>query len=279
MSATMQVKSFPLTNEQFGVIRELVHRVSGISLSDGKKDLVRSRLNKRLRTLDLDSYDDYIEMVRRDGSGQELTNLLDAISTNVTEFFREAAHFEFLRKLVQEKAAAGQRRLRIWSAGCSSGQEPYTIAITLLEALDGLRGWDAKVLATDISTNVLDKAQQGIYDAASLGKMDRTLRTRYFGRAPGSGDDTVQVKPEVRRLIRFGRLNLMGDWPMKGPFDAIFCRNVMIYFEKPTQMKLVSRYWDLLAPSGVLFIGHSENLRGFEHKFDPVQPTVYRKAK
>ena len=279
MSSAIQVKSFPLTDKQFGVIRELVHRISGISLSDGKKDLVRSRLNKRLRAMGLDSYDEYIEMVRSDQAGSEITNLIDTISTNVTEFFRESAHFDFLTTLLQEKAAAGDRRLRIWSAGCSSGQEPYTIAITLMEALNGLGGWDAKILATDISTNVLSTAQQGVYDTASLAKMSKALRTKYFTRVGGREGDTVQVKPEVRRLVRYGRLNLMGEWPMKGPFDAIFCRNVMIYFEKPTQAKLVTRYWQLLAEDGILFIGHSENLRGFEHKFDPVQPTVYRKAR
>ncbi|MFO7610759.1 MAG: protein-glutamate O-methyltransferase CheR [Candidatus Krumholzibacteriia bacterium] len=283
MATATPVREFQLTNEQFETIRSLVRRIAGISLGDGKRDLVRSRLNKRLRTLGLASYDEYMELVREDRSGGEITHLLDAISTNVTHFFREPAHFEYLGELLKARAAAGAaggpgRRLRIWSAGCSSGEEPYTIAMTVSEAMGSLAGWDVKVLATDISTNVLAKAQRGVYPAEAVAKMPRQLVGKYFD-TPGRRDQgDFAVKPSLRGLVHFGRLNLMGAWPMRGPFDAIFCRNVMIYFEKSTQAELVQRFGELLGPDGLLFIGHSENLTGFTHGFRTVRPTVYRKA-
>lgn len=283
MATATPVREFQLTNEQFETIRSLVRRIAGISLGDGKRDLVRSRLNKRLRTLGLASYHEYMELVRADGSGGEITHLLDAISTNVTHFFREPAHFEYLGELLKARAAAARpgdprRRLRVWSAGCSSGEEPYTIAMTVAEALGSLAGWDVKVLATDISTNVLARAQRGVYTAEAVAKMPRPLVAKYFD-TPGRRDQGgYVVKPALRGLVHFGRLNLMGPWPMRGPFDAIFCRNVMIYFEKSTQADLVRRYGELLGPDGLLFIGHSENLTGFTHGFRTVRPTVYRKA-
>ena len=280
MTTTTPVREYKLTNAQFETIRALVRRVAGISLGDGKRDLVRSRLNKRLRVLGLESYDQYLELVEGERETGELTHLLDAISTNVTHFFREPAHFEFLAELLAaraERVRAGRadKRLRIWSAGCSSGEEPYTIAMTACEALGDLQGWDVRILATDISTNVLEKAKRGVYPPEAVARMSRPLVSKYFERPAAGG---VAVKPALRRLVHFGRLNLMGPWPMKGPFDAIFCRNVMIYFEKSTQAELVGRYGGLLAPDGVLFIGHSENLTGFAHGFRSVRPTVYRRV-
>jgi len=278
MSTAMNVRTFDLSQKQFESIRTLVKSISGISLADGKQDLVRSRLNKRLRQLGIDCYDEYIAMVKGDRAGQEITFLLDAISTNVTHFFREPAHFDYLADMLRQRAEKGSRRLRIWSAGCSSGEEPYTIAMAASEAISDLSGWDAKVLATDISTNVLGKAKLAVYGADAVHKLDRSVQSRYFKKIGDKPGGEYQVAPATRSLVSFARLNLMGSWPMKGPFDAIFCRNVMIYFEKATQAELVSRYWDLLAPGGMLFIGHSENLTGIKHGFESVRPTIYRKV-
>ncbi|HPF70738.1 MAG TPA: protein-glutamate O-methyltransferase CheR [Candidatus Krumholzibacteria bacterium] len=280
MAITTKVREFNLTDAQFDEVRALVRQTAGISLGDGKRDLVRSRLNKRLRSLGVESYDEYLAMVRGDKSGQEIIHLLDAISTNVTNFFREPAHFDYLGEILREREAAaaqgrGPRSIRIWSAGCSSGEEPYTIAMTVLESISSLKGWDVKILATDISTNVLDKAGRGVYPAEAGAKMPRGVLGKYFER---SDDGQIAVNRQVRGLVTFGRLNLMGPWPMKGPFDAIFCRNVMIYFEKATQMELVGRYHGMLAQNGILFIGHSENLTGHAHGFKSVRPTVYRKV-
>jgi chemotaxis protein methyltransferase CheR len=280
MATATKVKEFQLTTAQFDEVRHLVKSMAGISLGEGKRDLVRSRLNKRLRSLEMASYDDYLAMVKADKSGKELVHLLDAISTNVTNFFREPAHFDFLRELLAEReamASAGRapRRLRIWSAGCSSGEEPYTIGMTVCESLSTLSGWDIRILATDISTNVLEKASRAVYPKEAAAKMPKGIAPKYFDK---TADGQIQVRKPVRDLVTFGRLNMMGSWPMKGPFDAIFCRNVMIYFEKATQIELVKRYHGMLAPGGILFIGHSENLTGFTHGFKSVRPTVYRKV-
>lgn len=271
-----------LTDLQFTRISDLVKRLCGINLHQGKKELVKSRLGKRLRKLGLADYDEYIEYVRRDGGGDELIAMLDAISTNLTSFFREPGHFDYLAQDVLPRivAAAGKaaRRLRIWSAGCSSGEEPYTIGIVANESVPDLASWDARILATDLSTRVLARASEGIYDADRLKNLPGMLTGRYFTCIETHPPRRYQVNDCIRTLVSFARLNLLERWPMRGPFDAVFCRNVMIYFDKPTQTRLVDRFWELLAPGGVLFVGHSESLAGVKHRFDYVQPTVYRKS-
>ncbi len=278
---SISVMASHLTDAQFDTLSTLVKRVAGINLHDGKKELVKSRLNKRLRSLNLNSFDEYIDYLAADKSAVEMTAMLDAISTNLTSFFRENSHFEFLADTelprIVAQAAHGGRRIRIWSAGCSSGEEPYTIMMCLMENLPDASRWDVKLLATDLSTQVLSRAKQGLYTEERVASIPLALRSRYFRPVRHGSETLYQVNDDIRRKITFARVNLMDDWPMRGPFDVIFCRNVMIYFDKPTQERLVNRYWDLLAPDGLLFIGHSESLTGVKHRFRYVQPTVYQR--
>jgi chemotaxis protein methyltransferase CheR len=269
-----------LSETQFQRISALVKSLCGIDLHEGKQELVRSRLARRLRQLGLPGFAEYLTHLRQDASGEELTAMLDVLSTNLTSFFREPEHFAYLvQHLLPRWAGDGgqPRRLRLWSAGCSSGEEPYSAAICLREALADLEQWDIGILATDLSTRVLRRARAGLYAADRLTDVPPDLLSRHFERR-GSGDGrSYQVCAGVRRLVHFARLNLIGPWPMRGPFGAIFCRNVMIYFDKPTQERLINRYFDLLAPGGTLFVGHSESLTGIRHQYRYVQPTIYEK--
>jgi len=270
-----------LTDAQFERISQLVRKLCGINLHTGKRELVKARLSKRLRSLGLSSFGDYVDFVQHDRTGNELTAMLDAISTNLTSFFREPAHFEYLARSVIARAVDGAERigrgLRLWSAGCSSGEEPYSMAITVAESIPDLSRWDAKVLATDLSTDMLTRAAEGVYPKGRLQTLPPLIRGKYFTCVDTGPDRHYRVNGPLRKLVHFARLNLMGQWPMSGPFDAIFCRNVMIYFDKPTQARLIERFWELLGPGGTLFIGHSESLAGVQHRFRYVQPTVYEK--
>jgi chemotaxis protein methyltransferase CheR len=271
-----------LSEEDFHHVSDMVYRHCGINLHDGKKDLVRARLGKRVRTLGLSSVSQYLAHLRADESGDEFGNLIDAISTNLTSFFREQSHFDFLEgkilpALLRRKHKSGRRRIRAWSAGCSTGEEPYSLAMTLLEAVEGQGAWDVKLLATDISRPVLERARQGRFDEPRAESVPAPLREKYFARSPRDESPEYEVVPRVKQLIRFNYLNLMKPWPFAGPFDFIFCRNVMIYFDKPTQEKLVNRFWECLEVGGVFFTGHSETLNGVSHRFRYVQPTIYVK--
>ncbi len=270
-----------MSQEEYATLANLIKSQAGIHLGANKITLLKSRLSKRLRLLGLASYGEYMRMLRDDRSGTELAELIDAISTNVTSFFRQPNHFsvlanEVLPEVIRQQAA-GQKKLRIWSAACSSGEEPYSIAIQLQESLPHIKTWDAKILATDISGEILERAMDGVYEQSKLEDVPQAIRARYFTNASGHRPGLVEVSDTLRSLIGFGHINLMGKWPMKGPFHAIFCRNVMIYFDKPTQEKLVQRFHQLLAPGGTLFIGHSENLTGVTHNFRNVGPAIYRK--
>ncbi|MEI7836597.1 MAG: protein-glutamate O-methyltransferase CheR [Planctomycetota bacterium] len=268
----LQVTS--ISDAEFARISEFVKGVCGINLHTGKKELVKARLAKRIRELDLHSFDDYFDYVHADASGVELTVMLDRLSTNLTYFFREAQHFALIPKLVADSAAT--KKVRVWSAGCSSGEEAYTLAICLAEAT-GSSGYDTKVLATDISTRVLDTARKGVYHSQRLREVPGGLMGRHFTMIQARPDRVYRVNDEIRSQVTFGRLNLMENWPMSGPFDAIFCRNVMIYFDKPTQARLVDRFERLLRPGGMLFVGHSESLAGVSHTLGYVQPAAYRR--
>jgi chemotaxis protein methyltransferase CheR len=277
---TATQKPADLTEDQFDEISELVKALCGINLHHGKKELVRSRLAKRLRRLGIATFDEYMACVRSDTTGSELTTMLDALSTNLTHFFREPRHFQYLKEaplpaIIHRNRHS--RRIRIWSAGCSSGEEAYSIAIVLADQLSDLGTWDARILATDLCTEMLARAREGTYDAVRLRDTPQPLLVKYFRCVQTRPEPRYQVAERVRKLVHFARLNLMGPWPMRGPFDAIFCRNVMIYFDKPTQNALVERFWRILAPGGTLFIGHSESLTGVKHSFRYVQPTVYQK--
>jgi chemotaxis protein methyltransferase CheR len=250
----------------------------------GKKELIRARLAKRLRHGNFNTFSEYMKHVLEDKTGKEFSVLIDSLSTNLTSFFREGQHFEFLRSrflpsLMEEKAKRSNFRIRTWSAGCSSGEEPYSIAITLLDAVEGRGRWDIKVLGTDISTSVLEVAKMGVYDKQRVNPVSPMQRQKYLVSSQQNKRSVFEVGKALRDVVLFKYLNLMGDWPINphGGVDFIFCRNVMIYFDKPTQENLVNRFWNLLAPGGVLFTGHSESLTGINHKFKYIQPTIYMK--
>jgi chemotaxis protein methyltransferase CheR len=273
------ISSADLTEAQFSEISELVKRLCGINLHDGKKELVKARLNKRLRMLGIADFREYIDCLKGPEGFGEITAMLDALSTNLTYFFREHKHFEFLQhKALPDLVARHEhdRRLRLWSAGCSSGDEPYSLAITLLEALPP-GGWDAAVLATDLSTKILARARDGTYTREHFRETPAAMVARYFTRTARREEDAHRINDRPQEMVTFARLNLMDNWPMRGQFDVIFCRNVMIYFDKPTQNQLVHRFWNALAPGGYFFIGHSESLTGVRHELKYVEPTVYQK--
>ncbi|MCA9245028.1 MAG: protein-glutamate O-methyltransferase [Phycisphaerales bacterium] len=269
-----------LTQKEYKRIADLVYRVAGINLGEQKMQLVRSRLGKRIRERGLSTYTEYIDLVEADASGQELSDLLDAISTNTTHLFRENAHFEFLRGVLDElvQAANGRQSVcRIWSAACSSGEEPYSIAITADDALQKTRNVQVKILATDISTSVLASAQAGVFAADRMAAVPTEFRSRYFKKNKTATGETFEADPKLRNMITFSHFNLMSEkFPFRNKFDVIFCRNVMIYFDKPTQEGLVNRFARHLRPGGYLLIGHSESLNSVKHPYNYVRPTVYQ---
>ena len=270
-----------LSDVDFEKIRSLVYKQSGINLHKGKKELVKARLGKRLREGKFGSFRDYYRYVTTEKGINELVVMIDSISTNLTSFFREETHFHKLREVISalmETPGNGSSvfGLKIWSAGCSTGEEPYSLAITLREIAYG-RKVDLQILATDISTEVLKTALAGVYTKEKLGKISPSLLKKYFqiGRNDWSG--YYRAKNEIKDIIKFRRFNLMEAQPFKGLFNAIFCRNVMIYFDKETQDGLVNRFYDSLKKGGYFFVGHSESLTGLTHRFKYVEPSVYRK--
>jgi chemotaxis protein methyltransferase CheR len=272
------IKTPDLTDDNFIKFKDLIYNKCGICLHDGKKELVRARLNKRLRQTGIKTFTDYYKYLTQEDNGNELVVMLDAISTNKTSFFREIKHFDFLKENVFPSYAAGDygRRLRFWSAACSSGEEPYTLAISLLEYL-GQTNFDIKILATDISTKVLGEAQRGVYPEERIEDIPGPLIRSYFQQGQGRQQGYYRVKPNLRNLISFKRFNLMDKFPFNTIFQFIFCRNVMIYFDKKTQERLVNKFHQCLIPGGYLMIGHSESLTGVNHPFKYIQPSVYQK--
>lgn len=272
-------REFTFTHADFERIRALVYEHAGIHLSETKSNLVYGRLSRRLRVLQLARFDDYLGYLQ-EHIETELTEFLNAITTNLTSFFRENHHFEALRNQVLPElmnARRASRRLRLWSAGCSTGEEPYSLAMVLCETVLDKPGWDVKLLATDLDTNVLETARAGIYAADRVRTVSRERLRRFFRRGVGANAGRVQVVAELPRLIAFNQLNLMETWPMRGPIDVIFCRNVVIYFDKPTQARLFERFADLLSDDGRLFVGHSETLNKVTDRFELVGQTMYRK--
>lgn len=268
---------YAITDEEFERFRSLVHRESGISLHDGKKSLLVARLSKRLRALGLVTFRDYYERVSEEPNGDEFTQMLDCISTNKTDFFREPVHFEFLRGRILPTLSS-LKRIRIWSAACSSGEEPYTIAMTLFDGVAAPLQWDLKILASDLSMRVLAQAASGVYEEERVHELPPEVIRRHFLKGRGGQAGTVKVKPHLSDMILFHRINLMDErYLIKTPLDVIFCRNVMIYFDRPTQQQLVNKFHRYLKPGGHLFIGHSESLQWVEHPFRSVAPTIYRK--
>jgi chemotaxis protein methyltransferase CheR len=261
-----------LTSKQFTTICELLHRTTGIRLQRGKEELVRARLWKRLHALGLADYAAYLDLVQSPAGAEELVCMVDALSTNKTGFFREPQHFDFLRE-----QARHQSTFRLWSAGCSSGEEPYSIAIALRQAIGDAARSEVRILATDISTRVLRMAREGRYPAAELADLPSGIRDSSFTADTAAGGGSYRVAAAVRSLVHFARLNLIAPWPMHGPFDFIFCRNVMIYFDRPTQDHLVRQFGRLLAPGGFLLVGHSETLSGRSPDLVYRMPAVYQR--
>ena len=270
-----------LGDAEFRFLREFVLQHCGISLGEHKRQLVQGRLLRRLRALRLKEFASYCDILRNNPES-ELGELASAISTNVTSFFREMHHYDFLIETqlplwLQQKKRQGDR-LRIWSAGCSTGEEPYALAMVLAEALEQHGSHvDAKILATDLSPQALEAARKGVYSVDKLGGISAERRRRWFLRGEGAYEGLACIHPRLRELVTIQPLNLLHDWPMQGPFDAIFCRNVVIYFDKPTKQRLFSRYASLLPPGGYLFLGHSESMYGLSDDFDLVGRTIYRK--
>ncbi len=271
-------REFDFTDRHFQFLRKMVGEHAGINLSEAKRELVYGRITRRLRALGMRNFDEYCRLLEEKPDG-EIGNFINAITTNLTAFFREEHHFDFLRDtLIPDWLRQGSRpRVRIWSAGCSTGEEPYSLAMTLRENIPAHALADVAILATDIDTNVLAHAEAGVYDAARVDSMPRARLQQWFRRGRGEQADRVRVVPELQQLIRFRQLNLMQEWPVKGPLDLIFCRNVVIYFDKPTQRKLFARFAEKLAPHGYLIIGHSETLYNVSEAFELVGRTVYRK--
>lgn len=270
---------FPFTWEDFRQIAALVHSSAGIVLNENKANLVYSRVVKRLRSLGLKSFRDYCEMIARDGSADERQQLVAAMTTNVTRFYREAHHFDFLRTRLlpdlADRARAGGR-VRIWSAGCSSGEEPYSIALTVASVIPDFARHDIRILATDIDPVMIERGAAALYQPQQLTDIPPALKAEWF--RPAKGDPArVKVRSELTDLVRFRQLNLHEDWPMAGKFDVIFCRNTMIYFDDPTQDRLVRRFHDILQPGGHLLIGHSERIRPAAARFDLIAQTTYRR--
>jgi len=274
----LRLREFSFGAEDFQALRTLVKSLTGIHLSDQKRELVYGRLTRRLRALELRSFAEYRERLKSDP--QELAELCNAITTNLTSFFREPHHFQYLRDRVLAPLAAdphGTRRLRIWSAACSSGEEPYSIAMTVLEALPDPGRWDVRILATDLDSEVLERARRGLYPADRIGNLSPGRLQRFFTPCEQAGGICHQVKPELVALVTFKQLNLIHTLPMRGPLDAIFCRNVVIYFDKDTQRELFARIARLQRPGDLLFLGHSESLFKVCDSYALIGKTIHRR--
>ena len=263
-----------LDRSDFLRISDIVYEYSGINMQDGKEALVQSRLLKRMRDLGISDFAKYVDFVEGPSGKEELYRMIDVMTTNKTSFFRESAHFDFIRDEVIPKLT--ENKLRVWSAACSSGEEPYTLAIVLNEFLPERILKDTRILATDLSVRMLNTAKNGEYSEETIKAIQPNLRTKYLSKM-SVGENNYKVLPILRRMVYFGPLNLMKEWPMKGPFDFIMCRNVMIYFDRQTQERLISRFWNYIKPGGYLFVGHSEGLSGISHKFHYIKPAVYKK--
>ncbi|HLK19174.1 MAG TPA: protein-glutamate O-methyltransferase CheR [Bryobacteraceae bacterium] len=276
-----QTELAPLTKSEFRQFQELILAEAGITLNESKHVLVQSRMARRLRALGLSSYGEYlVHLAGQPPESAERREMINCITTNKTDFFRENHHFQFLRNRVipELRAAAAkgsEKKIRIWSAACSTGEEPYSIAITIREALGAERNWDVKILASDVDTNVLSTAEAGIYDAERFQQVEDSMLRRYFTRRKTDG--ALLVNAGLKQMIRFRRINFVDPaWPIRVSFDVIFCRNVIIYFNRTTQQKLFERLGQYLKPTGYLLVGHSENLHWMHHLLVPAGQAIYR---
>lgn len=270
-------REFPMSKGNFSTIQKVAYKLTGIQLGEHKKNMVYSRLSRRLRSLNLKAFDSYCDILSADAHSEH-GEFINAITTNLTSFFRENHHFEYLKDTALPEIIRKHhldKRIRIWSAGCSVGEEPYSIAMIVKEKVNP--GWDVKLLATDLDTNVVAHGKAGVYEVDRIESVSNERKKKWFSHS--SDGSSVKVKSSLRDLITFKQLNLLESWPIKGPFDVIFCRNVVIYFDKETQKKLFDRYAELLAPGGYLFIGHSESLHRVSDRFKSLGKTMYQKIR
>ncbi len=275
----MSEREFIFTDKDFKRVQKIAYDFAGIDLNDSKNNLVYNRLAKRIRFLGMSAFHEYLDYVEQQGES-EFIHLINSITTNLTFFFRENHHFEYLaNSVIPEllKKNATTKKIRIWSAGCSTGEEPYSIAIVLKESVPA--GWDAKVIATDLDSNVVNTGMTGVYKVDRLKGISEERKNRWFMKGEGSKAGFVKTKKELQGAIEFGQLNLMDSWPFKECFDVIFCRNVVIYFDKPTQSKLFNRYAEQLSNEGHLMVGHSESLYKVCDRFELLGQTIYKKIK
>jgi chemotaxis protein methyltransferase CheR len=275
----------PITPNEYEFIRKTVYEHSRINLGPSKKELVMARLSKRLRALNLASYAEYITLIKSPAGRDEMTNLIDSISTNHTYFFREPQHFDFLSQVIlpefcEDPSKRGSWQFKVWSAATSSGEEPYTISLILDDYFNTrVKGWTWSILCTDISTRVLAKAEEGIFSKDRIGPVRPDWLMRYFDKGVGESDGFFRVKDEIRRNLTFKALNLLApSYPFRETFQVVFCRNVMIYFDRETQQELVNKIYPLIEPGGYLIIGHAESLTNVKHPFKLIKPSIYRKV-
>ncbi|MCD8350439.1 MAG: hypothetical protein LUC93_07505 [Planctomycetaceae bacterium] len=281
-STRLYLREDDLTNELFDKICKYIYEKARISLGKNKMELVRARFGKVIRQRKMSGFREYFQWMVSDTTGDALREVMNAISTNLTSFFRENDHFEFMSRTMlpdlerRNVRTGGKIRLRGWSAGCSTGEEVYTLSMTISEHIKKRDEWDIKLLATDIDTEVVAHGQRGVYGKDRITGIPPTLVKKYLEPVSDEkGRPAYRMREELRRMITFRHLNLFTDWPFRNKFNFIFCRNVMIYFDRPTQESLINRYYDNLAPGGFLFIGHSESLSGVNHRFEYVKPTIY----
>jgi chemotaxis protein methyltransferase CheR len=265
-------REFSFSDAEFRFLANLANQKTGIMLPESKRDMVYSRLVRRLRALKLDTFSDYCELLNSDSGKIEMPHLVNAITTNLTHFFRESHHFEHLEnELLQQLISNNCSKIRIWSAGCSAGMEPYSIAMCLASKLEARKNIDARILATDIDTNMLDKGALGEYNLDEYENIPAKYRNMVI-----KNNNNMVMSERLKGLIAFKHLNLLDTWPMQGKFDAIFCRNVVIYFDKATQKKLFTNMTKYLSPNGFLYIGHSENISNVCDGFELIGRTIYR---
>jgi len=271
----VSILSTELTDGDFIKISKLIYRLCGIDLKENKKALVRARLVKRLRSLKMSTTRQYMRYLESKDGLKEMGCLVDVMTTNKTSFFREIEHFKFLGSRVLPELKS--QRLRFWTSACSSGEEPFSLSILLREKIPDIALRDIKILATDISKQALEKAHKALYRKAAMVDIPPHYLEKYFIQERNGQGIIYRVKDNVRALVKLAWLNLLEAWPMKGAFNVIFCRNVMIYFDRQTQERLINRFWEILEPGGYLFVGHSEGLSAISHRFKYIKPAIYRK--
>lgn len=274
-------KEFAFTDEDFDFLSNLAIQQAGINLTTDKRELVYGRVAKRLRLLKIDNFREYCSLLKQENS-EESSHFINSITTNVTSFFRENHHFEHLADkvipdIISRKSNSNQPRLRIWSAGCSTGEEPYSIAMVLREQIKDIDRWDAKILATDLDSNVLQTAKEGVYPINRVEQVSTERKKEWMLMGKSEMSNHIKIRKEVRDLVHFKQLNLTESWPLRGTFDCIFFRNVAIYFKRPTQIDILNRFADILDDNGTLFVGHSESLIGLSQRYTNTGQTIHQK--